>query len=173
MSTPHIDGLKYPGILAIYNYDEALGAILKSILYYTMENEGLLSRPEKEFLACYASTVNSCLFSMELHKNVYEQLTGESIKESVSLHAYKVSVKLRNLCTIVKDVCQMNRVNQAKSVWVAKKAGVLDKEIFEAVAIGSLFCMVNRMVDMLNTNHPKRENFYESAARHVVAHGYL
>jgi AhpD family alkylhydroperoxidase len=177
-----------PGMIALGAYRPdvaAQTAALADNMLRTGHPESTLIPSEREMIATYISSLNSCEYCTTIHGAVaaahlckpntnsaahkQHQITpakAEELVDSISKRDGDVSdsessPKLKALLQIAAQVRESGHNITAEAIAKAKEYGATDMDIHDTVLIASLFCMFNRYVDGLtgqmggNTEHLK------------------
>lgn len=175
---PHIAlPVDLPGILGplAASTDTAKPLMALADLLLNKETSGL-SRAERELIASYVSYLNGCVYCFEIHGSLADVHSGvpgwaRSVWNDSSLRS--VNRKMRALLVIAGKVQGAPREVSNADIAEARAAGAVDMDIHDTVLIASAFCMFNRYVDGLATNHPpEADAFYKQKAETLSKNGY-
>jgi uncharacterized peroxidase-related enzyme len=173
---PHIkvpEGV--PGIRALLAFRPETAAPLGMLADVLLHSANTLTPGERELIAAYVSSLNSCTFCHASHAAIAachlgdETSVGEAVREPETAN---ISAKLKALLNIAAKVQQGGRSVLVKDISRARKQGATDVEIHDTVLIAAAFCMYNRYVDGLAAWTPTDAEGYRERARLVAAHGY-
>lgn len=164
-----------PGIRALLAFRpetaEPLGALANALLHAPNS----LTPGERELIAAYVSSLNSCTFCFRSHAAIAAcHLDDEALVEAAvaePAHA-DVSPKMRALLALASRVQQSGRAVTPEVIDAAKKEGATDEEIHDTVLIAAAFCMFNRYVDGLGATTPTDPAAYRDRAALTAKHGY-
>jgi uncharacterized peroxidase-related enzyme len=136
-----------------------------------------LSSAERELIAAYVSSTNSCHFCTQSHAAAARVHYGND-RRLVDLvladpGTAPLSAKIRALLVIADKVRRGGRLVQAEDVDRARAAGADDKAIHDTVLIAAAFCMFNRYVDGLDTWAPEDPAAYEESGVRLAKEGYV
>jgi uncharacterized peroxidase-related enzyme len=136
-----------------------------------------LTSAERELIASYVSSRNSCHFCTQSHAAAARVHYGDD-RRLVDLvladpGAAPVSPKMKALLLIADKVRRDGRLVQADDVDRARAAGADDKAIHDTVLIAAAFCMFNRYVDGLGTWAPEDPADYEESGVRLAKEGYV
>lgn len=175
---PHIDlpeGL--PGILSLFAFRPETGRALQELADALLRGPSPLSPGERELIAAFVSSRNSCDFCCGSHSAfAAAQLPGGAalVQEVLEQGAATAPVddKMRALLAIAEQVQRSGRDVTEQAVAAAKGAGATDVEIHDTVLIAAAFCMFNRYVDGLGTVVPDDPAAYGAMAPRILSEGY-
>ncbi len=175
---PHITlGNDLPGIVGLLQYRPETGRPLSALAETLLRAPNTLSPGERELIAAYVSSRNSCVFCASSHSAFAAAQLPEGMplvdQVCADLEQADVSAKLKALLRIAGQVQQGGQAVTAAGVAAARAAGASDVEIHDTVLIAAAFCMFNRYVDGLATITPDDREGYEEVAKMIVSHGYL
>jgi alkylhydroperoxidase family enzyme len=133
---PHIkvpDGL--PGIVGLLAFKPSTGARLAALMHEVLRGDGPLSPSDRELIAAYVSTLDSCQPCDDaVEPGPEEELLDPRLRALMRLAAVVVS----GGSGVTEDL-----------VAAVRAAGAGDEEIHDTVLLAATFCMVNRYVDGL------------------------
>jgi alkylhydroperoxidase family enzyme len=133
---PHIkvpDGL--PGIVGLLAFKPSTGARLAALMHEVLRGDGPLSPSDRELIAAYVSTLDSCQpCDRAVEPGPEEELLDPRLRALMRLAAVVVS----GGSGVTEDL-----------VATVRAAGAGDEEIHDTVLLAATFCMVNRYVDGL------------------------
>ena len=137
---------------------------LAHVLLHMAGTEGFSSR-DRELVAAFVSSRNSCYFCQTSHGAAASHLNGgdKTLVDAVCLD-YKtapVPEKLRALLAIAEQVQMDGKRVTTDLVEEARANGATDIEIHDTVLIAAAFCMYNRYVDGLATIQPQDIPMYD------------
>lgn len=175
---PHIDlGNDLPGITGLLRFRPETGRALSELAEVMLRGPNTLSRGERELIAAYVSSLNSCKFCASSHAAFAAAqlpqgmpLVGQVFQ---GIADAPVSPKLRALLHIAGQVQQGGKAVKEADVAAAREVGASDVEIHDTVLIAAAFCMYNRYVDGLATVAPDDPAAYAQSADLIVTSGYL
>jgi len=118
-----------------------------------MIEEHALSRATKELIAAYVSRLNSCAYCVDAHsagvmaqgfrrdqvQSILEDIDGSSVIDN----------KTKALLHLSETITRNSYKIQKTTLQELRNQGCSDDELFEAVAVASLFNFMNRMADAL------------------------
>jgi uncharacterized peroxidase-related enzyme len=175
---PHIDLPKeYPGIRSLFVFRPETAAPLCDLAQVLLHNpHPTLSAGERELIASYVSSLNTCNFCTRSHSAIAKhQLDSElSLVKQVLAdpEAAPISDKLKALLKIAAKVQSGGKNVTTEDIENARGEGATDIEIHDTVLIAAAFCMYNRYVDGLATWQPDNEEFYDKMGAQRVREGY-
>ena len=174
---PHIqltDGV--PGIRSLVMYRPDTGKPLYELAQILLRGESPLSQAERELIATYVSSQNSCTFCTMSHAAAARSLFGpDRDVVDFTLSEYEtapISEKMKALLTIAGHVQTDARTVSDADVTRAREHGATDRDIHDTVLIAATFCMFNRYVDGLATLSPTDPAVYEPMGERLAQHGY-
>ncbi|HEY0786661.1 MAG TPA: carboxymuconolactone decarboxylase family protein [Acidobacteriaceae bacterium] len=168
-----------PGITAGFAFrPETAGPMreLAHVLLHTSGRSSELSSRDRELIATFVSSRNSCYFCQTSHGAAAAHLAGgdaELIEAICSDYSSApISAKLRALLAIAAAVqVDGKRVTQ-ELVEAARRESASDLEIHDTVLIAAAFCMYNRYVDGLGTWQPREPEMYREMGKQMAERGY-
>ena len=177
---PHITlDAELPGITAGFAFRPQTAQPMRElahVLLHTSEQGSDLSSRDRELIATFVSSRNTCYFCQTSHGAAATHLSGgdAALIEAVCRDylSAPVSAKLRALLAIAAEVqIDGKRVTPAL-VQAAREQAASDLEIHDTVLIAAAFCMYNRYVDGLGTWQPREPMMYETMGRRMAEQGY-
>lgn len=177
---PHINlPVDIPGIGAAFAFRPETAAPMRKlahILLFEPGDEASLSSRDRELIASYVSSRNTCYFCQTSHGAAAASHTGGSPQLVTAVCAdpgtADISDKLKALLVIAAHVQADAKTVTAEHVERARELGATDIEIHDTVLIAAAFCMYNRYVDGLATWQPRDEEMYRSMGKRLAEHGY-
>lgn len=159
---------------------------IEPLMQYTdavLRGPGALGVAERELIATYVSGLNACNFCFDSHL-VYAELFGiePGLVRSLldDLDTAPVSGPMRALLTYVRKLNTLpSRLTRADAQAVLK-AGNCEDALFEAIQVGGLFNMMNRLVEGAGVDfdygaqpdaHPARDSTPEAHASSYASFG--
>lgn len=165
-----------PGIRGLFLFRPETARPLNALAEALLRGPSTLSRGERELIAAYVSTLNSCRYCSASHSAFAAAQLPEGMvlvdRVRADPETAPVSPKLRKLLVIAAAVQRDGRTVTDELVAAARKEGATDTEIHDTVLIAAAFCMYNRYVDGLGTYAPDDPAFYATSAERIVAQGY-
>ncbi|HEV2377048.1 MAG TPA: peroxidase-related enzyme [Streptosporangiaceae bacterium] len=166
-----------PGIRGLFRFRPETARPMSELAEVLLRGDSTLTRGERELIAAYVSSLNSCRYCSASHSAfAAAQLPGGmAVVEAVRADAAQapVSDKLKSLLRIAAAVQRSGLAVTSEDVAHAHEAGATDLEIHDTVLIAAAFCMFNRYVDGLGTVAPGDPAGYAARAEQIVADGYL
>jgi uncharacterized peroxidase-related enzyme len=145
------------------------------LLFEPGEDAGLSSR-DRELIASYVSSRNTCYFCQTSHGAAAAHHPGGSTELVASVcedpETAAISPKLKALLVIAAHVQGDAKTVSAEMVERAREEGATDLELHDTVLIAAAFCMYNRYVDGLATWQPRNEAMYEAMGKRLAENGY-
>lgn len=151
-----------PGIRSLVLYRPDTGQALYELAQTLLRGDSPLRPAERELIAAYVSSLNTCTFCSCSHAAAARFLyADEGQTVDLVLHDYQnapISNKLKALLTIAGKVQADARTVDADTVALARQYGASDRDIHDTVLIAASFCMFNRYVDGLATLTPTADD---------------
>jgi uncharacterized peroxidase-related enzyme len=176
---PHIDlPESMPGITEFAFRPETAKPMreLAHILLHTSGNDGFSSR-DRELIASFASSRNTCYFCQTSHGSAAAHLSGgdATIFDSIcgDFRTAPISARLKALLAIAEQVQIDGKRVTKELVEKANTCGATDVDIHDTVLIAAAFCMYNRCVDGLATWQPRDAGMYSQMGKHMAEDGYF
>ncbi|OKS85110.1 carboxymuconolactone decarboxylase family protein [Mucilaginibacter polytrichastri] len=168
---------KLPGITGLLNYRLDTALPIRELTQILLRGPSSLTEGERELIATVVSHGNQCRFCTAAHTAAADALleeneTSEKVKNDPDYAP--VSVKMKFLLEIARNVQVSGKNVTPELVGLAKEAGATDMELHDTVLIAALFSLYNRYVDGLNTVTPAVESgFYDRLGGILKTSGYL
>lgn len=175
---PHIDLPKeYPGIRSLFMFRPETAAPLCDLAQVLLYGpHPTLSAGEREIIAAYVSSLNTCKFCTNSHAAIARRQLGDNagiVKQVITnLETAPVSPKLKALLKIAAKVQSGGKNVLPEDIELARQEGATDIELHDTVLIAAAFCMYNRYVDGLATWQPEDGEMYDKMAAQRVREGY-
>jgi uncharacterized peroxidase-related enzyme len=168
---------EYPGIrgLLVYRPETAapMAGLAQALLY---SPHPTLSAGERELIATYVSSLNTCKYCTSSHSATAKyQLggDGEIAKQVIAdPETAPISQKLKTLLKIAAKVQNGGKNVLPADIEAARNEGATDIEIHDTVLIAATFCMFNRYVDGLGTWQPDDAEMYDKGGEIRAREGY-
>ncbi len=177
---PHITlSDEFPGIRSLFMYSPATSEPMNQLANLLLfdKDYSTLTPGERELIATYVSTLNTCKYCATTHGAIARFQLGddpELVKQvQANPETANISDKLKALMRIAAKVQQDGKNVSAGDIAFAKQHGASEKEIHDTVLIAAVFCMFNRYVDGLATIAPDDPELYEKIGRQRSSEGYL
>ena len=177
---PHIglpEGI--PGIGSAFMFRPETAAPMRElahVLLFEPGSQASLSSRDRELIASYVSSRNTCYFCQTSHgaaaahhKGGSEELVTAVCEDPESAD---ISPKLKALLAIAGRVQEDAKTVTAELVEAARAQGATDLEIHDTVLIAAAFCMYNRYVDGLATWQPREGEMYRQMGKRLATEGY-
>jgi len=174
---PHItvpDGL--PGIVGLLAFKPSTGARLAALMHEVLRGDGPLSLADRELIAAYVSTLNSCEFCARTHGSAASHLDhAADLRAAAELgpEAAGLDPRLRALLRLAAAVVSGGSCVTEELIESVRAAGAGDEEIHDAVLLAATFCMINRYVHGLATVPPSDDDSYDRIGEEMARRGYL
>ena len=150
---------------------------LAHILLFEPGSEAGLSSRDRELIASYVSSRNTCYFCQTSHGAAAANHVGGSPELVTAVcedpNGADISDKLKALLVIARHVQGDPMTVTSELVDKARECGATDIEIHDTVLIAAAFCMYNRYVDGLATWQPHDPELYSSMGRRLAEQGYI
>ncbi len=175
---PHIDLPKeYPGIRSLFVFRPETARPLCNLAQVLLHDpHPTLTAGERELIASYVSSLNTCNFCTRSHSAIARHQLGcdPALVKSVlsDPQTAQIGHKLRALLKIAAKVQSGGKNVLSEDIESARRTGATDIEIHDTVLIAAAFCMYNRYVDGLATWQPDNEAFYDKMGEQRVREGY-
>ena len=177
---PHIDLPEgVPGIGAAFAFRPETAQPMRElahVLLFEPGSEASLSSRDRELIASYVSSKNTCYFCLTSHGAAAASHAGGSAELVAAVCAdpetAEISEKLKALLAIAGKVQADAKSVTTEDVRSARDEGATDLEIHDTVLIAAAFCMYNRYVDGLATVQPRDEGMYRMMGKHLAEVGY-
>jgi len=177
---PHISlPAEIPGIGGAFAFRPATAKPMRElahILLFEPSSEASLSSRDRELIASYVSSRNTCYFCQTSHGAAAASHIGGSpeLVAAVCADPYTadISDKLKALLVIAAHVQGDAKTVSPAHIEAARQHGATDLEIHDTVLIAAAFCMYNRYVDGLATWQPRNEEMYRSMGKRLAGTGY-
>lgn len=176
---PHIDlPESMPGITGGFAFRPETAKPMRElahILLHVSGNGGFSSR-DRELVASFVSSRNTCYFCQTSHGAAASHLNGGdgSLVDAVcsDFRTAPIPDKLKALIAIAEQVQIDGKRVTKELVEDARKCGATDIEIHDTVLIAAAFCMYNRYVDGLATWQPRDAEMYLHMGKRMAEDGY-
>ena len=176
---PHINlSNDFPGIRSLFIYRPETAAPLNALVQALLHNpHPSLSAGERELIATYTSSLNTCFYCTNIHGAIAKHQLGndaETVKQVLAdPETAPISNKLKALLKIAGKVQSGGKNVTAADVEFARSEGATDIDIHDTVLIAAAFCMYNRYVDGLATWQPDNDELYDKMGEQRAREGYL
>ncbi len=173
---PHIslpEGL--PGISSGFAFRPETAKPMRELADVLLHQPNSLSQGERELIATYVSSKNTCHFCQASHGAAAAAALGDAdvVRQvKTDFQEAEISPKLKALLVIAGLVQEDGKLVAPEAVEAARREGATDVEIHDTVLIAAAFCMFNRYVDGLGTLQPQDESIYTRMGEHLATHGY-
>jgi uncharacterized peroxidase-related enzyme len=175
---PHINlPAGIPGIRSLFAFrPETAGPLNLLVQTLLHDPHPTLSAGERELIATYVSSLNTCKYCTTIHGAIAKHQLGndgETVKRVVAdIENAPVSDKLKALLRVAAKVQSGGKNVTEADVSQAREQGATDIEIHDTVLIAAAFCMYNRYVDGLATFQPDDEELYDQMGAQRAREGY-
>jgi uncharacterized peroxidase-related enzyme len=175
---PHITlPNEYPGIRGLFvSRPETAGPLCDLAQTLLHNPHPTLSAGERELIASYVSSLNTCKYCTSSHSAIAKhQLgnNGEIVKQVLAdPETAPISNKLKALLKIAAKVQNGGKNVIPADIQLARNEGATDLEIHDTVLIAAAFCMYNRYVDGLATWQPDNDELYDKMGEERARVGY-
>ena len=175
---PHIhlpDGA--PGISGGFSFRPETAKPMRDLAHVLLHSSACASftSAERELVATFVSSRNSCYFCMKSHGAVATHLHGDAgIVDAVcaDYSSAPLSAKMKSLLAIADEVRIDGKRVTKDLVDAALAEGATEVDVHDTILIASAFCMFNRYVDGLGTWQPRDESMYAEMGRQLADNGY-
>ncbi len=178
---PHIElSPEIPGIGAAFAFRpetaRPMRALAHTLLFEPGEDASLSSR-DRELIASYVSSRNTCFFCMTSHGAAAASHPGGSSELVAAVwsdpRTADISDRLKALLVIAAHVQGDAKSVTPEMIAIARDHGATDLDIHDTVLIAAAFCMYNRYVDGLATWQPHNPVMYEAMGKTLATTGYI
>jgi uncharacterized peroxidase-related enzyme len=177
---PHITlPAAIPGIASAFAFRPETAQPMRELAHILLFESGTpdgLSSLERELIATYVSSRNTCYFCQTSHGAAAASHAGGTPELVASVCANPenadVSPKLKALLVIAAHVQGDAKSVSAAHIAAARADGATDLEIHDTVLIAAAFCMYNRYVDGLATWQPRDPEMYVGMGKQLATRGY-
>jgi len=167
----------FPGIRSLFVYRpetaKPLNALVQTLLH---DPHPTLSAGERELIATYTSSLNTCYYCTNIHGAIAKHQLGndgETVKAVLAdPDTAPISNKLKALLKIAAKVQSGGKNVMEADIATARNEGATDIEIHDTVLIAAAFCMYNRYVDGLATWQPHNDELYDKMGEQRAREGY-
>ena len=168
-----------PGITAGFAFRPETAKPMRELAHVLLHTAGVgsdLSSRDRELIATFVSSRNTCFFCKTSHGAAATHLAGgdEALVDAVCSNpaTAPISDKLRALLAIAGEVQIDGKRVTPQLIESARAAGATDLEVHDTVLIAAAFCMYNRYVDGLGTWQPREPEMYADMGRQMADKGY-
>jgi uncharacterized peroxidase-related enzyme len=177
---PHIElSAEIPGIGGPFAFRPETAKPMRElahILLFEPGSDASLSSRDRELIASYVSSRNTCYFCQTSHGAAAASHVGGSTALVAAVCAdpstAAISDKLKALLVIAAHVQGDAKTVTPAQIETARQHGATDLEIHDTVLIAAAFCMYNRYVDGLATWQPRNNEMYQKMGEMLAATGY-
>jgi uncharacterized peroxidase-related enzyme len=166
-----------PGIRSLVMFRPDTGKHLYDLAHVLLREPSPLTPGEREMIAAYVSSQNSCKFCMNSHAAAARELFGEEryVVDCVIENANDapVSPKMKTLLNIAGKVQKSGKEVTAEDILNARAEGAVDRDIHDTVLIAAAFSMFNRYVDGLAALTPTEPEVYAEMGKRMTTIGYV
>lgn len=166
-----------PGIRGLADFRPETGKPLYDLAQVLLRNASPLSSAERELIAAYVSSLNTCKFCCNSHaaaaRVLYSENSGWVDEVLENPDSSSISPKLKALLHIAGKIQQSGKAVTPLDIAQAREEGAIDREIHDTVLIAATFCMFNRYVDGLATRAPEDPNEYAAMGNRMATYGYV
>ena len=175
---PYIDTKnEIAGIRGLMQFRPEVAVVLNQLAQVLLAEEASLSKRDRELIASFVSSRNSCTFCMTSHGAIAAHLPegNQALVEAIwnDFKTAPIDDKLKALLQIADKVARGGLHVTPGDIAAAKDTGASDMDIHDTVLIAATFCMFNRYLDGLGATTPDDPGFYEIIGKQRAAEGYL
>ena len=175
---PHIplpEGL--PGITGGFAFRPETAKPLRELAHVLLHTAGntSFSARDRELIATFVSSRNTCYFCQTSHGAVAAHLSGNADLVEAVCRDYTtapIPEKLKALLAIAAEVQVDGKRVTKELVDEARRHGATDTELHDTILIAAAFCMYNRYVDGLGTWQPRDAEMYRVMGQQMAEAGY-
>lgn len=159
--------IRNPGMAGLWNKfrmtAEPLGLLANMIL---QKSTDALLPSTREYLASYASKLNSCIYCEKMHQTISNQYRLQCSNESlIMIYKQIIEIVCKNEKDIDVDVELMKK---------AFEAGATCDDVHDVILIGAAFCMYSRYVRHTGSQRMHIDDtHYSQSAQDIVRNGYM
>ena len=176
----HIDlPAEIPGIGAAFAYRPETAKPMRELAHILLFEPGPdagLTSHDRELIASYVSSRNTCYFCQTSHGAAAAHHPGGSAGLVAAVwdnpETADISGKLKALLTIAAHVQGDAKTVTPEMIERARAEGATDLDLHDTVLIAAAFCMYNRYVDGLATWQPRNGAIYEAMGKRLAENGY-
>ncbi len=168
-----------PGITAGFAFRPETARPMRELAHLLLHTAGQtteLSSRDRELIATFVSSRNTCFFCLTSHGAAAAHLAGDDAElvDSVcrDYRTAAISDKLKALLVIADAVRQDGKRVTPELISRARAQQASDLEIHDTVLIAAAFCMYNRYVDGLGTWQPREPEMYRQMGKRMAEQGY-
>lgn len=170
-------GSEYVGIADLFSRFPASAAPLRALAQTLLRESSELTPFECELVAAYTSYLNVCDFCMRSHAAAAQALSsGRYVVTAETLATVKtwaLPPHMSFLLGVIEKVVTGGQVISVDDFAAARRVGVTEGQVHDAVLIAAAFCMYNRYVDGLASHRPLDSKAYEAMGKTLAQQGYL
>jgi uncharacterized peroxidase-related enzyme len=174
---PHITIAEgQPGIRGPFYFRKQTAKPLLELGQALMRGPSSLTDGERELIASFVSSQNTCTFCHSSHGATAACLLGsEDLVNAVKkdFRSAGISDKMKALLHIADKVRIDPKTVSADDIAAARAHGADDVAIHDTVLVAAAFSMFNRYVDGLATWQPEAPEAYREMGQKMAEHGYL
>ncbi|MGH3901743.1 MAG: hypothetical protein ACRDTA_26505 [Pseudonocardiaceae bacterium] len=128
---------------------------------------------ERELFAAYTSKTNECPFCATGHRAIAVSYVGQAPIDAAlgSVNSASIRAEARAALTFLEKMSRQPEALTGADVQAVRDAGVIDEALDEAVRIGTLFHVINRVLNAVGAG-PLDEQQRDVAVRMVRRFGY-
>lgn len=177
---PHItlaDDL--PGITAGFAFRPETARPMRELAHILLHASGQnsdLSSRDRELIATFVSSRNTCYFCQTSHGAAAAHLAGDdaALVDAIctDYRSALISDKLKALLAIAEAVQKDGKSVTPNLIASAREHRAGDLEIHDTVLIAAAFCMYNRYVDGLDTWQPREPAMNRAMGKRMAEQGY-
>jgi uncharacterized peroxidase-related enzyme len=168
-----------PGIGAAFTFRPETATPMRElahVLLFEPGSEASLSSRDRELIASYVSSRNTCYFCQTSHGAAAASHTGGSTELVAAVcsspESAAISARLKMLLVIAAQVQADPKTVTPAMIEAARAEGATDLDIHDTILISAAFCMYNRYVDGLATWQPRNDEMYRSMGERLAKSGY-
>lgn len=175
---PHITIAEgQPGIRGPFYFRKQTAKPLLQLGQALMRGDSSLTPGERELIASFVSSQNTCTFCHSSHGATAACLldNNEALVNAVKkdFRSADISEKMKTLLHIADKVRIDPKTVSADDIAAARAQGADDIAIHDTVLVAAAFSMFNRYVDGLATWQPAEPEAYREMGQKMAEHGYL
>lgn len=161
------------GVADLFLHDPGRYAPLLQFIETVMTRDSQLSKEEREILAAHVSRQNGCDFCVSAHRWTLaafgvEQALIDSLDRGAE--SPQISPSLAQLLRFAEKLTQSPSAMGRADIALLLEAGWSEQAVEDAVAVISLFNLVNRLVDALGFEN--EDSYFRQIGKTLATRGY-
>lgn len=176
---PYIPVLhELPGIIGLLETYTETGSILQKLANTLLNKDTeTFSKSERETVASYISYLNKCHFCYKSHSAIADCLWKQPGKTKEIIDNIENNTQTDKLTYILYVAKKLHNsvqgISQDDISLLYTNYHFTSEDVNDLILIISSFCMFNRYVDGLGTNHSQDNDTYITMGKKIAEHGYI